>query len=157
MARGDQRRPKNRKGAASSRRSTPQGLPASGAAPIALSKDEELAQRLMTRDGLRLAMANLIRRIRAGGTRDDVSAMIAERHGYEWFAEQLAEQRKEDRLSDLEAALAEVKAAIAGKQGSALRADAAVVPPFVEEGTDQLRPDMAPAPSGTRGGEPLKS
>ena len=97
-------------------------------------------------------MAELVVRIKAGGTRDEVSAMIAERHVYEWFAREQERDELPQKLLDVEAALSETRQAVAGKKGSALRASSAVVPPL--KGTDQLGPDMAHQAQPPRGGEP---
>ena len=114
----------------------------------------DLARRLSTEDGRREAFADLYQRGLRGGTRDETSGLILAKQCVAAFAEMDANREVPEKLADLAAQLADVKAALAGRKGSALRAADAVVPPM--EGS-ALRTDMAPTPALEGHREPYKS
>lgn len=174
MARGPKgESPKTRKGAALTKARPPHASSVSGAAPehprrgrprkapASLPSGDDVAElvsELRTDEGQERALALIVLRTRAGGlSRDEVSAATLEKHCVLGIRQIRAGRELPERIADLEAQLAEVKAAIAGKKGSALRADAAVVPPLITEVEDPIRADMAASPGVPRGGEPYQS
>jgi hypothetical protein len=142
-------------GLGKAKRGRPRKAPATPPPPDRIAG---LVAELRTEAGQERALASIIDRARAGGlTRDEVSALTVEKHCVAGFRAFAKDRDQEGRIADLEASLAELHQAMAGKKGSALRADAAVVPPSLTEVEDQIGADMAASPGGPRGGKPYQS
>lgn len=146
------------KGAAPKRkRAIPPGRAGAGVAPKLSPLDEldEVVEALRTEQGRARAYANLYRQASRGTlTRDASSGLTLAKHCIDRFGSLEKDRELPEKMADLQAQLVELREAIAGTKGSALRADTAVVPPFVE---DEQRTDMAATTPPPRGGEPYKS
>lgn len=168
MARGSHRegsKPRSKGAGAKRKRGTPPGRAGAAPAPKLSAAESRLEQRakvvdelvgaLRSEGGRERAYAELYRQSTGGClTRDEVSALTLAKHIVDRFAKKAIDQALPDKLADLEAQNAELKAALAGSKGSSLRAEAAVVPPLVN---DEQRPDVAPAEGNPRGREPYQS
>ena len=141
--------PKTRGGAVSS---TPPSQDPPETAPLGI---RATVKSLSSAKGRAAAYAELYQLALKGGSRDYVSGLTLAKHCIDRFAALEKDRELPDRLSDLEAQLAEVKAALAGRKGSALRSEDAVVPPMTEESA--IRTDMAPAPAAQGHREPYQS
>jgi hypothetical protein len=161
MARGSRKPKKHVRGGAASKRppdAKKRATPARAeAAPLHLSI-EALVKSLRTPAGREVALASIIQRTRGGDlTRDEVSALTLEKHCVLGIGTLREKQELPERIADLEAQIADLQQAVAGKKGSALRADAAVVPPSLNEVTDPVGTDVASSTPLPRSGEPYQS
>lgn len=139
-----------RKGATSDRR----GKSPAESSGVALARPAEAVKQLSTAEGRAEAYADLYVRAIAGGTRDEISGLTLAKHCIDRFGALEKDRELPERLTDLEAQLTEVRAALAGRKGSALRVADAVIPPMEDSA---IRTDMAPAPAAQGHREPYQS
>lgn len=79
----------------------------------------ELARELMTPNGLLNAYADLVRKLRIGGTRDEVTALTAEKSALKPFAEAQVEAEKSKNLVAIQKELRETQKLMKQDHGGA--------------------------------------
>lgn len=103
----------SRKGSAAA----PHGLPS--AHPAAEPDLFDRAAELLTEHGLANAFSELLAELKAGGTRDEVSAMIAQKHVLSAFREMQRDRAERADTGELIAELRETRRMLAATQGGA--------------------------------------
>lgn len=97
-------------------------------APLDMSP-EELNQTLQSEEGIALYRADVLLRVRRGGTALELEAISREMRIIDRAEAALLRRQAGSEVEELAAGLAEMNKKLAGKGGGALRADMAIAPP----------------------------